>query len=151
MYAVEGGRVETCARVVGCCGKTCFSPARGCRSGCNEPGKLHLVPEPARCTRRFLSVEIKVFSSSWTSSSLAGDLLGLLFSKVLRIWTLFCMCVRCTENANRGERCHVSAKLGPGWVYEYRVKWEMLPVIISRAIHAQLAQHGQSSRLVEVR
>lgn len=45
----------------------------------------------------------------------------------------------------------MSAKLGPGWVYEYKVKWEMLPTIISRAIHAQLAQHGQSSRLVEVR
>lgn len=51
----------------------------------------------------------------------------------------------------RGERCHVSAKLGPGWVYEYKVKWEMLPTIISRAIHAQLEQLGQSSRLVEVR
>ncbi|CBJ30424.1 conserved unknown protein [Ectocarpus siliculosus] len=50
----------------------------------------------------------------------------------------------------RGERCHVSAKLGPGWVYEYNVKWEMLPVIISRAVHAQLARYGQSSRLVEV-
>lgn len=45
----------------------------------------------------------------------------------------------------------MSAKLGPGWVYEYNVKWEMLPVIISRAVHAQLARHGQSSRLVEVR
>ncbi|CAM9787899.1 unnamed protein product [Pylaiella littoralis] len=50
----------------------------------------------------------------------------------------------------RGERCHVSAKLGPGWVYDYKVKWEMLPVIISRAVHAQLAQYSQSSRLVEV-
>lgn len=51
----------------------------------------------------------------------------------------------------RGERCHVSAKLGPGWNYEYKVKWEMLPVIISRALHEQLAKNGQPSRLVEVR
>lgn len=51
---------------------------------------------------------------------------------------------------SRGERCHVSAKLGPGWYYDYRVKWEMLPVIISRALHAQLAKYNQSSRLVEV-
>lgn len=50
----------------------------------------------------------------------------------------------------RGERCHVSAKLGPGWIFEYKVKWEMLPVIISRALHAQLAQYNQPSRLVEV-
>lgn len=45
----------------------------------------------------------------------------------------------------------MSAKLGPGWVYDYKVKWEMLPVIISRAVHAQLGQYGHSSRLVEVR
>ena len=50
----------------------------------------------------------------------------------------------------RGERCHVSAKLGPGWNYEYKVKWEMLPVIISRALHEQLAKNNQPSRLVEV-
>ena len=59
-------------------------------------------------------------------------------------WLLFFFLIR-------GERCHVSAKLGPGWVYEYKVKWEMLPVIISRAIHEQLARNGQSCRLVEVR
>lgn len=51
---------------------------------------------------------------------------------------------------DRGERCHVSARLGPGWNYEYRVKWEMLPVIISRAVHAQMAKNNQPARLVEV-
>ncbi|CAM9249952.1 unnamed protein product [Scytosiphon promiscuus] len=50
----------------------------------------------------------------------------------------------------RGDRCHVSAKLGPGWIDDYKVKWEMLPVIISRALYGQLARFNQPSRLVEV-
>lgn len=54
------------------------------------------------------------------------------------------------QKPTRGSRCHVSAKLGPGWNYEYRVKWEMLPVIISRALHAQMAKYGMPPRLVEV-
>lgn len=63
---------------------------------------------------------------------------------------MFWVCVCCGVGVVRGERCHVSAKLGPGWVYDYKVKWEMLPVIISRAVHAQLARYNQPSRLVEV-
>lgn len=44
----------------------------------------------------------------------------------------------------------MSAKLGPGWLNEYKVKWDMLPAIISRALYAQLARVNQPSRLVEV-
>lgn len=55
----------------------------------------------------------------------------------------------CTRLLSRGDRCLVTDQLGPGWQFEYRVKWEMLPVIISRALHAQLAKY-HSSRLVDV-
>ncbi|CAM9124767.1 unnamed protein product [Choristocarpus tenellus] len=50
----------------------------------------------------------------------------------------------------RGERCHILSKLGTGWFRNYRIKWEMLPVIVARAVQAELTMGHQPGRLVEV-
>ncbi|CAM9580962.1 unnamed protein product [Discosporangium mesarthrocarpum] len=48
----------------------------------------------------------------------------------------------------RGERCSISAKYGAKWMDNYRVRWEMLPVIIARAVQAQVSKHQQVPRMV---